>query len=241
MSTDPSPHIAEGAKQESDSRHFFPNKMGRIVLLALEEVVGSESMNTILTMARMQDRLEQYPPNDFGAGFSFDELARMQQALEELYGVRSGWVLARRVGRACFMIGVEDLRPMLGVADLAFRILPLRIRLRVGFEVLAHIFDRFSDHKVRLDEEERYFRWVAERCGMCWGRRSEVPCCHLSVGLLEAVLYWLSGGASFYIEEVSCIAAGDPVCTILVGKHPLTPVVSAEGGTDAPGPAGGAQ
>jgi predicted hydrocarbon binding protein len=187
-------------------------------------------MDTVLTMARMQDRLEQYPPNNFAAEFSFDELAQMQQALEELYGVRSGRGLARRVGRACFRIGAEDLRPVLGIADLAFRILPLRIRLKVGFEVLAHIFGQFSDHRVRLEEDERYFRWVTERCGVCWGRRSETPCCHLSVGLLEEVLYWLSGSESFYIEEVSCVAVGDPTCTILVGKVPLTTVLSADEG-----------
>jgi predicted hydrocarbon binding protein len=216
------------AKEESASHCFFPNKMGRIVLLALEEVVGSESMDTILTMARMQDRLEQYPPNNLNTEFSFDELARIQQALEELYGVRSGRGLAGRVGRACFRIGAEDLRPMLGIADLALRILPLRIRLKVGFEVLAHIFGRFSDHQVLVEEDERYFRWVAERCGVCWGRRSEEPCCHLSVGLLEEVLYWLSGSESFYIEEVSCIAAGDPMCTILVGKTPFLAVPSAD-------------
>jgi predicted hydrocarbon binding protein len=219
--------IGEGGKEEIVSCCFFPNKMGRIVLLALEEVVGSESMDTVLTMARMQDRLEQYPPNNFAMGFSFDELARMQQALEELYGVRSGRGLARKVGSACFRIGARDLRPALGVADLVFRILPLRIRLKVGFEVLAHIFGQFSDHTVRLEEDERYFRWVAERCGVCWGRRSESPCCHLSVGLLEEVLYWLSSVDSFYIEEVSCVAAGDPNCTILVGKSPLTARTSA--------------
>jgi hypothetical protein len=146
----------------------------------------------------------------------------MQQALEELYGVRSGQGLARKVGSACFRIGAQDLRPALGLADLVFRLLPLRIRLKVGFEVLAHIFSQFSDHQVRLEEDERYFRWVAERCGVCWGRRSAAPCCHLSVGLLEEVLYWLSGVEDFYIEEVSCVAAGDSMCTILVGKRPLT-------------------
>ena len=202
--------------------------MGRIVLLALEEVVGSEGRDTILTMARMQDRLEQYPPNNLAREFSFDELARMQQALEELYGVRTGQGLARKIGRACFRIGAEDLRPLLGIADLAFRILPLRIRLKVGFEVLAHILGQFSDHKVLLEEDDRHFRWVVERCGVCWGRRCEAPCCHLSVGLLEEVLYWLSGTENFYIEEVSCFAVGDPMCTILIGKSPLIATMSVD-------------
>jgi predicted hydrocarbon binding protein len=230
MSTNSSPDIAEDAQGQSASRGFFPNKMGRIVLLALEEVVGSEGRDTILTMARMQDRLDHYPPNNLAKEFSFDELARMQQALEELYGARSGRGLARDVGRACFRIGAEDLRPMLGIADLAFRILPLRIRLKVGFEVLAHIFGQFSDHSVLVEEDERHFRWVAEHCGVCWGRESEASCCHLSVGLLEEVLYWLSGSESFYLEEVSCIAAGDPTCTILVGKSPLIAAQAADDG-----------
>jgi predicted hydrocarbon binding protein len=221
MSASPPPEIAAAAEEESASRCFFPNKMGRIVLLALKEVVGSESMETILTMARMQDRMGQYPPNNLATEFSFDELARMQRALEELYGVRSGRGMAGRIGRACFRIGAQDLRPVLGIADVALRLLPLRLRIKVGFEVLAHIFGQFSDHRVTVQEDERYFRWVAERCGVCWGRHSEEPCCHLSVGLLEEVLYWLSGSESFYVEEVSCIAAGDPMCTILVGKTPL--------------------
>jgi hypothetical protein len=234
MPTNSVPDVAQPAKQEGDSHYHFPNKMGRIMLLALEEVVGRASMETILTMARMEERLEEYPPNDFALEFSFDELARMQQALEELYGPLSGRGMARRVGRACFTMGVQDMRPMLGLADLVFRILPLRLRLKVGFEVLAHIFARYSDHKVHVEEEARYFRWVAERCGMCWGRRSEAPCCHLSVGLLEETLHWLTGGASFYIEEVACIAAGDPVCTILIGKRPLPPVLPAEETVEAP-------
>jgi predicted hydrocarbon binding protein len=229
MAANPASHVEQG-----DSTYHFPNKMGRIVLLASEEVVGRASLETILTMARMEERLEAYPPNDFQLAFSFDELARMQQALEELYGVARGRGVAQRIGRACFTMGAQDLRPMLGLADLVFRILPLRIRLKVGFEVLAHIFARFSDHQVHVEEDARYFRWVAERCGMCWGRRSETPCCQLSVGLLEEALHWLTGGASFYIEEVACIASGDPVCTILVGKRPLTAVLPVEEGGEAP-------
>jgi hypothetical protein len=47
---------------------------------------------------------------------------------------------------------------------------------------------------------------------------------------LEEVLYWLSGSESFYLEEVSCIAAGDPTCTILVGKSPLIAAQAADDG-----------
>jgi len=206
---------------EAETVYYFANKIGRILFLAMEDVAGRESMRAILTSARLQGRLANYPPNDFAPEFAFDELGCIQQAMEELYGPSNSRRLGRRIGRACFRIGVEDLRPVLGIADGLFRILPLRMRIRVGFEVLAQMFDRFSDQTARVEETDEHFRWISAHCGVCWGRHTDTPCCDLTVGLLEEALYWLSGGASFFIEESTCIAAGDATCTILIGKTPL--------------------
>lgn len=202
-------------------RYFFPNKMGRIVLVAMEEVMGRNGLNAILTLARLQQRIDNYPANDFAQGFAFDELGQLLEALDEMYGARGGRGLAQRVGHACFRLGISDFAPLLGLVDLAFRVLPLGMKLRVGFEVLAQTFNKFTDHLVRLGDDEQYYYWIVERCGVCWGRKSDLPCCHLTVGLLEEGLYWLSGGKSFYVEEVTCIAAGDSSCTIQVSKNPL--------------------
>jgi predicted hydrocarbon binding protein len=202
-------------------QYFFPNKMGRIVLLSLEEAMGLNGINAILNLARLQHRIGSYPPNSFDKEFSFEELGRISQALDEMYGPRSGRGLARRAGRACFRRGVKDFGPVLGIADLAFRVLPLGIRLKVGFEVLAETFNKFTDHQVHLEEDEQYFHWSIQRCGVCWGRVTDSPCCHLAVGILEEGVYWMSGGRNFYVEEVSCIAAGDQECDILVSKRPL--------------------
>lgn len=230
-----SPEAGVGASedvQESGSTskvgYFFANKMGRIFYLALEDVAAGEALSGILNAARMQHRLDHYPPNNFAAEFSFDELAQIQQTLEELYGPSSGRALAREVGRACFRIGAEDLNPVLGFTDLALGVLPLRMRFKVGLEVLAHMFDRFSDHAVRLEENEGTFGWVVERCAVCWGRRTDSPCCDLTVGLLEEAVYWISGGERFHVEEVSCVAAGDATCTVLVGKQPVNQQPSME-------------
>jgi predicted hydrocarbon binding protein len=202
-------------------QYFFPNKMGRIALLALEDVMGRNGVNAILNLARLQHRIGNYPPNNFAKEFAFDELGQLLQALDEMYGPRGGRGLARRAGRSCFRLGVKDFGPMLSFADLTFRVLPLGLKLKVGFEVLAQTFNKFTDQLVRLGENEQYFQWIMERCGLCWGRKTDSPCCNLAVGILEEGLYWVSGGKSFYVEEVSCIASGDRTCTILVGKRPL--------------------
>jgi len=212
---------AASTEDRSTTEYFFPNKMGRIVLLSLEEVMGRNGLDAILNLARLQHHIGNYPPDNFDKEFSFDELGRLLQALDEMYGPRSGRGLARRAGRACFRLGIKDFGPVLGIADLAFRVLPLGLKLKVGFEVLAETFNRFTDHRVRLGEDDQYFHWMMERCGVCWGRSSEAPCCHLAVGILEEGLYWVSGGKTFYVEEVSCIATGDRTCNILISKRPL--------------------
>jgi predicted hydrocarbon binding protein len=206
---------------QGSPQYFFPNKMGRIILRAMEEVMGRNGVNAILNLARLQHRIGSYPPDNFAKEFAFDEAGQLLQALDEMYGPRGGRGLARRAGHACFRLGIKDFGPMLGIADLTFRVLPLGIKLKVGFEVLAQTFNKFTDHLVRLGEDEQYFHWIMERCGVCWGRKSDSPCCHLAVGILEEGLYWIGGGKSFYVEEVSCIATGDRTCTIMIGKRPL--------------------
>ncbi|MFQ6100870.1 MAG: 4-vinyl reductase [Anaerolineae bacterium] len=206
---------------QGEQRYFLPNKMGRIILLAMEEVMGRNGVNAILNLARLQHRIGDYPPNDFAKAFSFDELGQLLQALDEMYGPRGGRGLALRAGRSCFKFGIKDFGPVLGVADLILLVLPLGMKLKVGFEVLAQILNKFTDHLVRLEEDKEYYYWIVERCGACWGRKCDSPCCHLVIGLLEEGLYWISGGKNFYVEEVSCIAVGEQTCTILIGKRPL--------------------
>ena len=206
---------------ENLGEYFFPNKMGRIIFLGLEQVMGRNGINAILNLACIQHRIGHYPPNNFDKELPFDEVGRLMQALEEMYGPRGGRGLARRAGWACFKLGIQDFGPMLGLADLTFRILPLEMKMRLGFEVLAQTFNKFSDHLIRLGEDDQYFYWIMERCGACWGRRTDSPCCYLAVGVLEEGLHWIGGGQNFYVEEVSCVATGDQNCTIVIGKRPL--------------------
>ena len=198
----------------------FPNKMGRILLMAFDEVMGRNGLNSVLIAARVQQYAEDLPPNNFDKEFPFAHLAQMVQALDELYGVRSGRGIARKVGRACFRLGIGDFGSVLWLADLAFRVLTLRMKMRIGFEILAETFNRFTDQKVVVELDGEHFRWVMEPCAECWGRTCDSACCQVAMGLLEEGLYWSSGGRSFYMEEVSCIACGDDACVILVGRDP---------------------
>ncbi len=201
--------------------YYYPNNMGRIILLSLEEVIGRNGINAILNLANLHHLINNIPPNTYDLGFRFNDLGRIHQALDTMYGPRAGRGLALRAGRACFKHGLREFGSILGVSDLAFRLLPMKMKITVGIEAFADLFNNYSDQVVWVEEKSDMIYWHSERCPACWGRTTDSPCCHLSVGLLQESLFWVSGGKNFMIEEVNCIAQGDSSCTINVTRQPL--------------------
>lgn len=207
--------------EEGHTHYYYPNKMGRIILMAMEEIMGRNGVNAVLNLAKMRRLINNYPPNNFDRQFAFEDVGAIQQSLDEMYGPRGGRGLALRAGRACFKYGLKEFGPVLGIADLAFRLLPLNMKLKVGAEVFADTFNKYTDQRVRLTDDADQIYWHNERCPICWGRKTDFPCCHLAVGILQESLYWVSGGKNFGVQETSCIAKGDETCTIVIDKKPL--------------------
>ena len=52
------------SKVQELPQYSFPNKMGRIMLLAMEEVMGRNGVNAVLNLARLPHRTGDYPPNN---------------------------------------------------------------------------------------------------------------------------------------------------------------------------------
>ncbi len=200
---------------------YYPNKMTRIILQAMEEVMGRNGVNAALNLARLRHLVNNYPPNNFDRQVTFVEIGALMRALDDMYGPRGGRGLALRAGRAAFKYGIKEFGPVLGIADLAFRLLPLNMKLKVGADVFAETFNKFSDQVVKVADEEDRIVWQNVRCPMCWGRQTDSPCCHLAVGILQEALYWVSGGKHFDVAQTTCHACGDEVCTFIIDKKPM--------------------
>lgn len=201
---------------------FYPQKMGRIILLGMEEVIGKSGVDAILNLAALDGLIQSHPPSTANRTFPFETVSLLQSTLEQAYGPRGGRGLALRAGRATFKYGLKEYGSILGLTEMAFRLLPLSTKLRVGARAFADLFNRHTDQKVHIEEGENKIFWHIERCPLCWGRQADEPVCHLAVGLLQESLYWLSGGKVFNVEETACIARGDTACTITIDTIPLS-------------------
>lgn len=200
----------------------YPEQMGHIILLAMEEIIGPRGAKAIFTQVPIFSRIDNDPPRNRNLQFSFDVISRLQSALEETYGATAGRGVALRIGRVCFKYGLREFGTQMGLTKMAFRLLPFPARLWEGGKSLAELFNRFTDQRVRIEERGGQILWHIERCPLCWGRQTEYPACYLAVGLLQESLYWLSGGKIFNVEETGCIAHGDPTCTIVIEQDPIS-------------------
>lgn len=204
------------------SGYNYANKIVLITLEALEDVMGTNGLNAILNLAHLPHLIDNLPPNNLEREFDFADFSSINLALEEMYGPRGGRGLALRAGRAAFDDALRNFGALAGAGDLAFKVLPLHAKMRIGIPAMAKIFSQISDQYTTVKEMDNEFLYTIHRCPVCWGRPpSDRPVCFVAVGLLQEGLKWLSGGNEFRVNESKCVAMGDEVCEFVIQKSPM--------------------
>ncbi len=209
--------LIDSGKQQ----YFYPNRMGRVILLAMEEILGLDGVNVVLAQVNLPEYINNFPANNLDFSVPFEHISQLQVGLDGAYGPQAGSGLAVQIGRACHKYCLREFGSELGLTNLAFRLLPLQTKLKNGIEAFATLFNNNTDQRVRLEKDEKSILWHIDRCPLCWERHSVVPCCHLAVGWLQETLFWVSGGKCFEVEEQKCISCGDSACTIVIDRTPI--------------------
>jgi len=205
------------------SGYYYPNKAGLIIIQSLVNVMGKNGLNAILNLAHLPQWIDNLPNDNLAREFDFADVSAINQALEEMYGPRGGRGLALRAGRATFADVLRNFGALAGVGDLAFRVLPLMTKMRIGVPTMARIFSQISDQHSTVEELESEFVYSIHRCPVCWGRSGlDKPVCYVAVGLLQEGLKWLSVGSEFRVNESKCIAMGDVICEFIIQKTPIS-------------------
>jgi len=208
-------------EQDEKSGLYYPNLIVKIYLEAIEEVMGTNGLKALLNMSNMKELIDNFPPGNLSKEFDFADFARLNEGMEMMYGPRGGRALALRAGRKAFDQGLKNFGAMVGVADRAFRVLPLKYKMKVGLGAMAKAFTTTSDQDCYVEEKDDHFLYVIKRCPVCWGRHSDSPICHAAMGIIQEGVHWGTGGQQFKIAETTCIARGDPSCNFAISKKPI--------------------
>ncbi len=200
------------------------DSLWRVVLLAADEILGCGGENALASQIAGP---ECHSVANLDSLSPFDRFNGLQRSLERTYGARAGRGLVLRIGRSCFKYTLYAFGEQLGLTGLAFRLRSMPERVQHALEALANLFAEILHQPMRVEADEQCWYWVMERCSLCKGRTSEedakeVGACLLVVGLLQEMVYWVSGGRTFLVEETECVASGGRTCTITITKTPLS-------------------
>jgi len=202
------------------SGYYWPNKLVRVGLLALEDVMGKHGVNAILNVANLPHLINNYPPDNMELQFDFADISAIFGALGEIYGMRGSQILAVRAGRAIFSHFQHHFSEVDSVSDPAFKDIPLHAMLHIGLMTISWFLSSTTSDPT-VEEKDSHFIYTIYNSPFCWGRKSDHPECYVVVGLLKEALKWVSGGQEFHVNESRCIAMGDPVCEFVISKDPI--------------------
>ena len=206
----------------TNSGLYYPNLFARIIIKAIEEILGKNGINCTLSNAQLHQFIDQLPPPNLKKLFDFSFLSRISLSIEQLYGRQSGFGINLRSGRAIIAEALRHYGDEAGINTNSFKLLPITQKMDWGLTALADTITSLSDQPTILNDTGSEYEFIIEKCPVCWHRSSErQPVCYLFTGLLQETTKWLSCGKDYHVQEIECIAMGNPVCRFIISKKPI--------------------
>lgn len=196
----------------------MPNAALRVLLEAIEEVMGENGTKAVLNAGGLSRYIDNYPPKNLDLDASFGEYGAAQQAVEDFYGPRGARAMLLRIGRATFRFGLKDQPAILGLAGVALKALPEKARMKLILEKMAKAAEERLNQPSHVVEEDDAFYYIQDECPCHWRPKHDKPCCYVSVGAIMEAMAWTTGKV-FKVEEVACISNGASNCVYRIPKE----------------------
>lgn len=208
-------------EDSNSNTSFYPNNMGRVFLLALQDVLLPDGYSALLNCAGLSHFIHKLPGDSWAKEFDFNNISSLNQALEQLYGPRGGRRLALQSGQKSFELGWGASGKLAGLSDVALKARTLQEKLMIGLSSIARLISDVSDQTTWIEEQAKHFEYHAGACPVCWNRKVEKPVCFHTVGFLQGSLHWFSSGLEFRIRQISCTAMGENHCVFRIDNEPV--------------------
>lgn len=196
---------------------LMANATLRVLLEAIEEVMGVNGTKAVLNAGKLSNYIDNYPPKNLELGATFEEYGVIQQAVEDFYGPRGARAMLLRIGRATFQFGLRDQPKILGLAGVALKALPEKKRMSLILERIAKAARERVNQPTTIREDDDAFYFLVEKCPCHWRPAHDKPCCYVTVGALMEAMAWVTGKLH-RVEEVACIASGASNCVYRIAK-----------------------
>ena len=198
----------------------MPNANLRLLLVALQEVLGDNGLKAVLKQGGFVQYIDHFPPDDTHRESKFSTYGQIQQAVESFYGgPRGARAMMRRAGHATFQHTLKSRPAILGLVGVALKVVPEGTRMKFMLDRIAKASTDEVNLPAHVEEQGDHFLFVAEACTCVFRSRDPKlgPCCFVTAGVLEAAVEWATG-KRHAVKEIACLQNGDDACRYRVEK-----------------------
>jgi predicted hydrocarbon binding protein len=198
------------------------NLIMRVFLETIENIIGLNGLKSILNYAHLGKYIENYPPDDDKPEIPMKDLQRLYISLHEMFGNVGARSLQWRVGRQNVYRGLEK-RPRIAKAmRLACRLVPETTKMRLALERLVEYMKTASSNHsdvslVEIHEQEDCFIFIQRENLESEGIESQTPVCGVALGIIEALVEWVTGHPH-EVKEIECRAMGGSADVFRISK-----------------------
>lgn len=194
------------------------NKAFRVILEAVEDVVGKRGVDTLLRQAGLPQYINNFPPsnNELG-GHRLVYMTQINHALFDVYGKRGARAILMRTGKSRAADGIAENGMVANATKIAAKFLPRRTKVKLTLDTAAKEYSEQLGTHVKIEDDGEFFCWSDATCGNCIDWQNDQPVCFTTVGFIHGLVAWILEDENFKVEEIECRAKGDPAC-----KHKVT-------------------
>lgn len=199
------------------------NLVLRANLETIQEITGVNGLKSILNFAGMQHYIDNFPPDNDEREIPVEELQKLDNALQVLFGGKGARALQLKVGWEFARTAIGKRPGIEKAVRLAARLLPESRKMRLvlerwGEEIEKREPSEVHNPRVEVREEEDYFIYIDKDQYAREGVTSETPSCNGYVGILGYLMEWITGH-NHEVEEIECRATGYPVDVFKIQKR----------------------
>lgn len=204
----------------------IPSMLLNILFTQVEEMMGRRSLIMLLRQAGLSEYVENMPPMDDSPSVTVDEYSALIGNIYDIFGARGAKPIFLRGGR----LGAAEIRKQrptqFAVSGMALKLLKSNKRMQIILEKLVDQGEDMYGATYKLQDEDDAFILSIESCHYCaaiarraqeQGKQVSKPVCFIPASIIAEMMEWATD-QKHLVEEVACIAMGDPACRFRVSK-----------------------
>lgn len=194
----------------------------RTWLEVMENILGENGLKSILNYAKLQEYIDEYPPDNHQCEIPLRDARTLFLALREMFGEKGARSLQIRVGREAVRIGREKYSAAITKAmKVGTRLIPegkrIQLILNKFLEDRNERYPSQFETPAKIKEEKESIVIVDHDWLESEQLTSDTPVCGVNVGMIQALLEWITGN-KYEVEEVECRAMGDSADVFKISK-----------------------